>query len=44
MIGKLRKVPVGPKWKPGCEMWRWEDESRRCRHEIYSGITRFSVQ
>jgi len=24
MIGKLRKV--GPKWKPGCERRRWEDE------------------
>jgi len=25
MIGKLRKV--GPKWKPGCERRRWEDEN-----------------
>jgi len=25
MIGKLRKV--GPRWKPGCERRRWEDEN-----------------
>jgi len=25
MIGKLRKV--GPRWRPGCEKRRWEDEN-----------------